>query len=185
MFMISPQQKTALFKIWDSIGVSPKGSNYVGHKFKTMEEYLNTMAEYFGVDGIQGLKQLMISDVNEYFNNPENLDCPGGTLRMYDIEIEKEMTSTTNMDGFYNQKFYNKPFAYFAYEKDPNHKCEELEDYKYEKYPEELCYDDDCVRGDILKASKILNKKYGIFINYDSRPESDVIGNIKIDKWNK
>ena len=185
MFMITQQQKRALFKIWDSIGVSPKGSNYVGHKFKTMEEYLNTMAEYFGVDGIQGLKQLMINDVNEYLNNPENLDCPGGTLRMFDIEIEKEMTSTSYMDGFYIQRYYSKPFAYFAYEKDPNHKCEDLEEYKHEKYPEELCYDDDCVRGDIYKASSILKKKYGIYTNYDSRPESDVIGNIKIDKWNK
>ena len=181
--MLGRVDKKALFKVWNTFGPTIESTKWLGSKFHTHEDYYNYLCEFYGIDGgVMGLKKQIINEANEYLSNPDNLDCPGGTIRMFDIDLEKEMTSSNHMTWRYDG-MYSKPFAHFAYEKDPNHQCENLDDFNLEDDPEEMCYDDECVRGDLFKVMGIIKKKYGISVNYSTVPESDMRGNIRIKKY--
>ena len=143
------------------------------------------MCEYYGIEGgVSGLKQTIIDDVNQYLSDEDNHICYGGTIRMYNIDLEKDMSSTYGMQSRY-LGMYSKPFAYFAYNEAPGYECseEDLDYFKYEENPEEICYSENCVIPVIRRGSDIIRKKYGIMTNSDYADEKYVKGVIKIQKY--
>ena len=182
---MTPVQKRALFKVWDNFSPSYDTSKWIGVNFKTLEEYYNTLCEYYDIEGgVVGLKQSIIDDVNQYLSDKENHICSGGTIRMYNIDLEKDMSSTYGMQSRY-LGMYSKPFAYFAYTEGPGYECseEDLDYFKYEENPEEICYSENCITPVIRIASDIIRKKYGIMTNSDYADEKYVKGVIKIQKY--
>lgn len=183
---ISPIQKKALFKVWDNFGPNIDSTKWIGVNFPTMNNYYLALCEYYGIDGnVESLKQYIIGMVNEYLSEPDNHVCPGGTVRMYNIDLEKEMGSESHMRLKYHG-IGNKPFAYFAYNEDPDFECDEVtynDIAQYESYPEEICYSQECVEPLIRGAGNIIYKKFGIRTNSDYADEKYVKGNIRIHKY--
>lgn len=204
--------KNLLFSLWDKTTPSYTHTRYLNKNFRTMEEYYLALAEYYGIEGgVIGLKNRMINEVNEILSKPENQVCSVGKVRMYDISIEKEMSSTQYMNGRYNG-YGNKPTFYFAYDfSDPdNFECPEdatettwnpemevlgwynlnvgdeipdnIKD-EVERKIKEVCFEDYCVRGMTYLATKLVRNKYGIFGNVEVTEEKNMLGNIKKSKW--
>lgn len=169
----SEEKKQMIFKLWDTLGVTWENTKYVSERFHTFEDYYKTLAEYYGVNGASGLKELMINDSNEILSL-SNV-CSGGTIRMYNIGLEERMTSVSKMYGMYDKGIGGSPFSYFAYSEDPNFECNDDEAKEYGD-----CYDVYCLMPPIKKVNEMLKKKYGIYTNTEVNDEKYMRGNIKI-----
>ena len=200
--------KPAIFKLWDSLGPSWKHTKYLSEQFATLMDYYLMVAEYYGIDGgVRGLMNHIINEGNEILSNPDNQECMGATIRMYNIDLEPEMTSRQTMNGFYNG-YGSKPYMSFAYDLvDPDSfECPDIpgcskedmyRDFAY-RYPDfdlknmikqdednfkEFCFEESCLRDMIDKVSSHVRKKYGISCNIGVSHEREMLGNIKKSKW--
>lgn len=129
--------KPAIFKLWDSLGVSWRHTKYLSDQFATLMDYYLMVAEYYGIDtraGEKMLKQTIIDEANEILSDPENQECSGGRVRMYKIDLEPGITSREKMDGFY-RGYGTKPSMSFAYELfDPeSFECADIPGYSKEE----------------------------------------------------
>ena len=172
------EKKNKMFKVWDTLGVSWKNSKYVSEKFYSMEDYFKTLAEYYGVRGVSGLKELIINDSNEVLSLSVEEGCKGGTIRMYNIDIEKNMGSQSSMFNMYEYGHGNKPTGYYAYSEDPNFECNDEEALKYGD-----CYDVTCLMPPISKVNQMLQNKYGFSSNTEVNDEKYMDGNIRIQSY--
>ncbi len=110
--------RPAIFKLWDTLGVSWHHTKYLSEEFATLLDYYLMVSEYYGIDTRAGAKMLMqtiIDEANEILSDPENQECSGGRVRMYAIDLEKMVTSREKMSGFY-RGYGTKPTMSFAYE---------------------------------------------------------------------
>lgn len=200
--------RPAIFKLWDSLGVSWKHTKYLSEQFATLMDFYQMVAEYYGIDGgVRGLMDHIINEGNQILSNPDNQECMGSTIRMYNIDLEPEMTSRQKMDGFYNG-YGSKPYMSFAYDLvDPDSfECPDIPGYSKEdmyrdfeyRYPEfglqnmtkqdednfkEFCFEESCLRDMIDKVSSHVREKYGISCNINVSHERDMLGNIRKSKW--
>ena len=199
--------KESIFKIWDSMGPSWKHTKYVGESFRTMDDYYTALTEYYGIEGGRvGLKNHIIDEVNQLLKTPEYKECDELEIRLYDIDLDKQVTSPMYMDGKY-KGFGSKPFASYAFNSDyKGYECPDdvlhnddwsprdevmhrnsiynPEDMTPEMEEEinEVCFEEHCVYKTVQRASRFIDKKYGIGTNISTGYEEHMRGNIKIEK---
>jgi hypothetical protein len=173
---MTPQEKQMIFKLWSQMGVGFSGLKYISFRFKTLKDYYEAVAEFYGLEGgVQGLKQDMLKTANEFLSVKEMLPCPGGTIRLFDVDLENRMTSMAYALDM--KKQYTSCMAKFAYTEDPDFKC---------PYEDEFddCYDIECISSPTQEVSNIFKKKYGIRINgFEFFDEKYVVGSIGIRQY--
>lgn len=200
--------RPAIFKLWDSLGVSWKHTKYLSEQFATLMDFYLMVAEYYGIDGgVRGLIDHIINEGNQILSNPDNQECMGSTIRMYNIDLEPEMFSRQTMYGFYNG-YGSKPYMSFAFDLvDPDSfECPDIpgypkedmyRDFEYrnpdfdlknmtkqdEENFKEFCFEESCLRDMIDKVSSHVRKKYGISCNINVSHEREMLGNIRKSKW--
>lgn len=180
--MISQDAHSSLFKLWDIMGPGIKNVKYLAQKFSTWEEYYTLLAKYFEIQGgVIGLKQHIINEANEILSS-KNSKCDGVVIRMYNIDLEREMTSTARMFDAQSYGIGTNRTSYFAYTEPEDWECPDgLMDNPYiSKYE---CFEDKCLYKTISDITSHIRKKYGIGLNVEMTPEERMRGNIRIDKW--
>jgi len=185
--MISQDAHSSLFKLWDIMGPGIKNVKYLAQKFSTWEEYYTLLAKYFEIQGgVNGLKQHIINESNEMLSS-ENSKCDGVVIRMYNIDLEKEMTSTARMFDAQSYGIGTNRISYFAYTEPKDWKCPEpIDEFSPEPsqyYSDAECFDGECLEEAVFNVTKHIRKKYGIGLNVEMTPEERMRGNIRIDKW--
>ena len=179
-----------LFKVWNTLGINWMNSQYIGKKFKTMDDYHVALMVYHGLnekslDGLS-LNYDIIDTANEYLSNVSNLVCPGGSIKMYHIDFgyDRQLSSPSVMTNWYDG-MGSKPFGSFSYVKDPDFICKDIgtDYYQNELYPELSCYDDECIRDNTSEVSNIIYKKYGIRMNFNIDDEKNIKGIPKMGRW--
>jgi hypothetical protein len=174
---MTPQEKQMIFKLWSQMGVGFFVLKYIAFRFRTLEDYYKAVAEFYGLEGgVQGLKQDMLKTANEFLSVKEMLPCPNGTIRLFDLDLEKGITSLAYALDI--KKQYSSCTGKFAYTEDPDFKCPYEDDYND-------CYDIECLSSPTQEVSDIFKKKYGIRISgFEFFDEKYVIGNIGIRQYN-
>jgi hypothetical protein len=173
---MTPQEKQMIFKLWSQMGVGFFVLKYIAFRFRTLEDYYKAVAEFYGLEGgVQGLKQDMLKTANDFLSVKEMLPCPGGTIRLFDIDLEGRMTSMGYTLDI--KKEYTSCMAKFAYTEDPDFKC------PYEDEHND-CYDLECLSSPTQEVNSIFKKKYGIRISgFEFFDEKNVVGKIGIRKY--
>lgn len=185
--MISQQGQQALFKLWDSMGVDIKLVKYISERFSNWEEFYKLLAKYYNIEGgVMGLKQHIIDDVNQLLSS-ENSPCDGVKIRLFDIGIEKDMTNRQTMDNYLTHGYMLKPVSYFAYSEPEDWECPEpIAEYPSDSgrfFSEGECFDEYCLMDTMSNMSSYVRKKYGLNLNIQGTPESQMMGNIRIQKY--
>ena len=179
---ITEKDYKVLFKVWDSLGVNFKNTQYLGKKFRTMDDYHHAVLEYNGItqdgDGLS-LNRAIIDTANEYLSDVSNLSCPKGSIKMYHVDFgyDRQLSSPSVMTNWYDGMGSN-PFGNFVYDKDPDFICKDINNsiYQLEYDPESVCYDDECLSDNISEVGNIIYKKYGIRMNssYDDKGNKEL-----------
>jgi len=180
--------KEVVFRLWDGMGVKsgPKVLKYVGSRFDTWKEYYELVAEYYGIQGgVQGLKDSIIDYGNEYLSSIEE-PCPGTGIRLYNVDIEKEMSSSRRMYDWVVNKMGTKPTFYFAYSVPTDWECSvDVNSDDNDYYNEMECFDDECLMDPVRAVGRHIEDRFGIYGNVEMTFEGNMRGNIKIDKYEK
>lgn len=157
-------EKKQLLTLWDKLGVSYDHTRYLGSsvKFFTYYDYLETVAEYYGIrfNSFVGATEVY-KDMVEYFNEKvkEHLTCDNEIVCV-EITPNFNVQSPSAMKNIYDGHGGINGIKIYATVDEKYEECPE--DYEEEVFYDLQCHDDRCVTKSASLAMRDVKNKYGV-----------------------